>query len=265
MAEQMGYGDFDRLAFERPAAGVLRVLIDTERFPMCDERMHRELGDVWSVVDADATVRAVLVEGNGADFSGPGTPEMVGSLGADHDTRVRVMAEARRIVYGVVRCTKPVVAVLHGQVMGAGLGVGLLADVSIAARQAVLVDAHVQIGVVPGDHALLCWPALCGLAKAKYHLLTGEPVTGEEAERIGLVALAVDDADARGRGLDVAQRLAAGSAVAISQTKQLLNAWYEQAGPTFETSVALEFMGFAGPDFHEALAAFAAQRPPRFA
>ena len=79
--------------------------------------------------------------------------------------------------------------------VGAGLVAGLLADISIAAKSAKIVDGHTRLGVAAGDHAAIVWPLLCGMAKAKYYLMLCEPVSGEEAERIGLVWRCVDDAD----------------------------------------------------------------------
>ena len=110
----------------------------------------------------------------------------------------------------------------------------------------------------------MVWPLLCSMAKAKYHLLLCEPVSGEEAERIGLVSLAVDESELLARAYEVAERLAAGSQSAIRWTKYALNNWLRQAGPSFDTSLALEFMGFAGPDVREGLASLREKRPPRF-
>src|SRR5258708_26024682 len=104
---------------------------------------------------------------------------------------------------------------MHGPAVGAGLVAGLLADVSIAARSARIIDGHTRLGVAAGAHAAIVWPLLCGMAKAKYHLLLCEPVSGEEAERIGLVSLAVPDADLPARAMDVAVRLAEGASNSI--------------------------------------------------
>jgi enoyl-CoA hydratase len=118
--------------------------------------------------------------------------------------------------------------------------------------------------VAAGDHAAIIWPLLCGMAKAKYYLLLCEPVSGEEAERIGLVAKAVEAAQLRETALGIAQRLAAGSPTAIRWTKYALNNWLRMMGPTFDTSLAVEFMGFSGPDVHEGVASHREKRAPRF-
>jgi enoyl-CoA hydratase len=153
---------------------------------------------------------------------------------------------------------------MHGPAVGAGLVVGLLADISIAARSARIIDGHTRLGVVAGDHSAIVWPLLCGMAKAKYHLLLCEPVSGEEAERIGLVSMCVDDAELYPKALEVAQRLANGSQTALRWTKYALNNWLRMAGPTFDASLALEFLGFSGPDVQEGLASFREHRAPRF-
>ena len=102
------------------------------------------------------------------------------------------------------------------------------------------------------------------MAKAKYHLLLGEPINGVDAERMGLVSLVVEDGELDARALDVAVRLAQGAQFAIRATKHALNGWLRQAGPNFDTSLALEFMGFFGPEFREGRAAFQEKRAPQF-
>ena len=177
---------------------------------------------------------------------------------------MRVFHEARDLVYNIVNCRKPIVAAIDGPAVGAGLAVALLADISIAAPTARIVDGHTRLGVAAGDHAVIVWPLLCGLAKAKYHLLLCEPVDGEEAERIGLVSLCVPADELEERALDVARRLAAGSQAAISHTKLALNNWLRAAGPAFDASLALEFLDMTGPDVGEGVAAVRERRKPKF-
>src|SRR6202022_3836528 len=121
---------------------------------------------------------------------------------------------------------KPIVSAIHGPAVGAGLVVALLADVSIAGRSAKIIEGHTRLGVAAGDHAAICWPLLCGMAKSKYYLLTCETLLGEEAERIGLVSLCVDDDQVQDKALEVAVSLANGAQSAIRWTKHTLNHWY---------------------------------------
>jgi enoyl-CoA hydratase len=182
----------------------------------------------------------------------------------DFNVRARVWREARDLVYNVINCSKPIVSAMHGPAVGAGLVAGLLADVSIAANNARIIDGHTRLGVAAGDHAAIVWPLLCGMAKAKYYLMLCESVSGQEAERIGLVSLAVDETELLPRAFDVAERLAAGSQTAIRWTKYALNNWLRLAGPSFDASLALEFMGFSGPDVHEGIASLRERRDPDF-
>src|SRR5207342_1141084 len=144
----------------------------------------------------------------------------------DYAVRTRVMREARDLVTNIIDCSKPIVSAIHGPAVGAGLVAALLADISVTTRTARIIDGHTRLGVAAGDHAAICWPLLCGMAKAKYYLLTCDPLSGEEAERIGLVSICVDDAKVQERALEIAVQLAAGARTAIRWTKHTLNHWY---------------------------------------
>jgi enoyl-CoA hydratase len=258
-------GRFPSLGFESPAAGVLEVVIAHEGSRnSATEAMHRDLAAIWRAIDADPAVRAVLVRGAGEHFSAGGDFAMIERMIADEATLLRVWREASDLVYNLVDCSKPVVSAIRGTAVGAGLAVALLADVSVAGKGAKILDGHTRLGVAAGDHAVLIWPLLCGLAKARYYLLTNEPLSGAEAERIGLVSLCVDDERVRERALEVAVRLAAGSASAIAFTKRALGNWLRLAGPSFDASLALEFLGFRLGDAREGLDAVRNRRPPDF-
>src|SRR5262249_14352937 len=190
----MGYEAYQRLKIDWAREGVLRVTISAPgRLNAVDGVGHRELSEIWRDADADDDVRAIVVRGEGTAFSAGGDLAMIEEMMADYDVRSRVLREARDIVYNVLNCAKPVVSAIQGPAVGAGLAVALLADISVAGRSAKIIDGHTRLGVAAGDHAAIIWPLLCGMAKAKYHLLLCEPLSGEEAERIGLVSVCVDD------------------------------------------------------------------------
>ena len=174
--------------------------------------MHRDLADIWPVIDRDPDVRAVLVRGEGKAFSSGGSFDLIEETMGDYEGRIRIMREARDLVLNMVNCDKPVVSAIPGPAVGAGLVVALLADVSVAGRTAKIIDGHTKLGVAAGDHAAICWPLLVGMAKAKYYLLTCEPLSGEEAERIGLVSICVDDDEVLSTATRIADNLAAGRA-----------------------------------------------------
>jgi enoyl-CoA hydratase len=261
----MSFDRYRRLELSRPEDGILVVTMNRpERLNAADEAMHRELVDIWRDIDQADDVAVAILRGAGAGFSAGGDLAMVEHIADDWATRVRIWKEARDLVRNLVDCSKPVVSAMHGPAVGAGLVAGLLADVSIVARNARIIDGHTRLGVAAGDHAAAVWPLLIGMAKAKYYLLTCEPLSGEEAERLGLVSLCVDAGDLDERALQVARRLREGSQTAIRWTKYALNNWYRLAGPTFDTSLALEFLGFTGPDVREGVASLRQKRAPRF-
>jgi len=258
------YEDFPGLTFDRPRDGILRITLDAPGLNSVDRAVHRQLADVWLAVDRDSETRVALLRGAGKGFSAGGSFELVEDMIDDYAARTLVLREARDLVFNVINCSKPVVSAVHGPAVGAGLVAALLADVSVVGRNARIIDGHTRLGVAAGDHAAICWPLLCGMAKAKYYLLTCDPLTGEEAERIGLVSLCVDDDEVQDRAMSVAESLAAGSQSAIRWTKHALNNWYRDHGSIFDASLGMEFYGFGGPDVAEGVASHREKRDPRF-
>jgi enoyl-CoA hydratase len=260
-----GYDACPSLELDRPAPHVLRLTLRAAgKLNAVSGDMHRELAAIWKTVADDDDTRVVLVRGADGAFSAGGDLDLVLDIANDPATRVRVFHEARDLVYNIVNCPKLVVSAMTGPAVGAGLAVGLLADVSLASPSARILDGHTKLGVTAGDHAVIVWPLLCGLAKAKYHLLLNEPLDGAEAERIGLVSLCVPDDELEDRALAIAQRLAESAQPAIRHTKLALNNWLRTAGPAFDASLALEFMDMTGPDVHEGVAAVREKRKPNF-
>jgi enoyl-CoA hydratase len=263
--EEPNYAQFTGLRFDRPAPHVLSITMTAPgKLNAVNAVMHRELAEVWRSVDRDPETHVAIIRGEGSAFSAGGDLRLVEEMARDHAVRIRVLREARDLVYNVLNCAKPIVSAMAGPAVGAGLAVGLLADISIAGRSARIIDGHTRLGLAAGDHAAIIWPLLCGMARAKYYLLTCEPLSGEEAERIGLVSLCVPDEELQDRALAVATRLAAGSQSAIRWTKYSLNNWLRAAGPIFDTSTALEFLGLTGPDVSEGIAAIREKRSPQF-
>jgi enoyl-CoA hydratase len=259
------YSAYPSLELDRPAEHVLRLTLRAAgRLNAVSGAMHGELAAIWKTIGEDDETRAVLVRGADGAFSAGGDLDLVLEIANDAATRARVFEEARDLVYNVIACPKPIVSAMTGPAVGAGLAVGLLADISIATPRTKIVDGHTKLGVAAGDHAAIVWPLLCGMAKAKYHLLLCEPLDGVEAERIGLVSLCVPEEELEERALAIASRLASGSQAAIRHTKVALNEWLLAAGPAFDTSLALEFLDMAGPDVHEGVAAVREKRAPRF-
>ena len=259
------YQAYTKLKLDRPADRILRITFDRpDTYNSVDAETHTELTHIWRDIDADPDINAVIVTGAGKAFSAGGDFELIKKIIDDPMLRMATWKEAKDLVYNVINCNKPIVSAINGVAVGAGLVVGLLADISIAGKSARIVDGHTRLGVAAGDVACIIWPLLCGLAKAKYYLLTFRPLSGEEAERIGLVSLCVEDDVLQETALEIAQDLATGAQSAIRWTKYALNNWLRMAGPTFDTSTALEILGFTGAEAREGLASHVEKRKPNF-
>jgi enoyl-CoA hydratase len=260
----MPYADYQHLRFEPRPNGVLLLTLDRPPVNATDERMHWELAEVWKTIDADPATRVVLVTGAGKAFSAGGDIALLEGMAGNAAAVSRTLREAADIVYNMIHLEKPIISAINGVAVGAGLAVALMADISIIAENARLTDGHLRLGVGAGDHAAIIWPLLCGMAKAKYYLLTAEFLDGREAERIGLVSLCAPADQLMDKAWSVANRLAEGPQNALRLTKRALNGWLRVAGPIFDSSLAYEMLNFMEPDVREGITALQEKRPPRF-
>ena len=239
------YAKHRGLLFTRPQPGVLLITINRpEKLNAADEDLHEALANVWLDVARDPETRVAVITGAGRAFSAGGDIEMERRALGDYGRVVHTMRQASDLVYNMVNCEKPIISAINGVAVGAGLTVALLADISIIADNARFTDGHVRIGITAGDHSVMLWPLLCGMARAKYYLLTADFIDGREAERIGLVSKAVPPEQLMDEAMAVAGKLANGSQDAIRWTKKALNNWLRQAGPLFD---ALPRLGDARP------------------
>jgi enoyl-CoA hydratase len=262
----MQYADFQFLKFDLNPDGVMLVTLNREEFlNATNGRMHWELTRVWEVVNHDPEVRVIVVTGAGdRAFSAGGDLAWISETLGNHEKVAQSLKEAGDIVFNMLGCEKPIISAINGIAVGAGLAVALMADISIMAEEAKLTDGHVSIGLSAGDHAVILWPLLCGMAKAKYYLMTAEFLDGKEAERIGLVSLCVPRALLLDKAVATATKLAHGSQLAIRYTKRSLNNWIRMSQPAFDASLALEMLCFLGDDAKEGVSAAQEKRAPVF-
>ena len=260
------YGDRISKQFDHKPNGVLVITINRpEVMNATNGRLHWELTKIWGVVTDDAKTKVAVITGAGDQaFSAGGDLEWVAGMVGNPKEIANTMTEASDVVYNMMACDKPIISAINGVAVGAGLAVAFLADISIMAEEAKITDGHVKIGVAAGDHAAILWPLLCGMAKAKYYLMTAEFVNGKEAERIGLVSLCVPRAELMDKAMAVANKLANGSQQAIRFTKRSLNGWMNVARPIFESSLAMEMLCFLGEDAKEGVASVREKRAPEF-
>ena len=262
----MDYSAYRELHVRRLEPGILEIVMGEEggKLSITTARMHGEMARIWLDIDRDPETRVAILRGAGRGFSAGGDLAMVEEMTRDFSVRARVWREAKDLVYNLINCSKIIVSAMHGPAVGAGLVCGLLADISIAAKNARIIDGHTRLGVAAGDHAAIIWPLLCGMAKAKYYLLLCEQISGEEAERLGLVSLTCEESELQAKALEVARKLASGAQTALRWTKYSLNNWLRMAGPAFDASLALEVLGFTGPEAKEGVASHREKRAPKF-
>ena len=259
------FDSYEHLVFERREHGVLLITINRpDRMNATNARLHTELSSVWRDVAADDETRVAVVTGAGKAFSAGGDLDMIREMGGSYREVARMATEAADLVLNMVDCEKPIVSAINGTAVGAGLAVALMADISVIAEDARLTDGHLRLGVVAGDHAAIVWPLLCGMARAKYYLLTADFIDGREAERIGLVSRCAPREEVLDTALEIATKIARGPQQAARWTKRTLNHWLRAAIPAFDASVAYEMLTFLGDDVQEGSRAIVERREPRF-
>src|SRR3954467_3417220 len=192
----MDYSAYKDLKVQRLEPGIVEIVMGEEgKLATATARAHAEMARIWLDIDRDPAVRGAILAGAGKAFPAGGDMAMVEQMTRDFAVRARVWREARDLVYNMLNCSKIIVSAIHGPAVGAGLAAALMADSSLASKKARVIDGHTRLGVAAGDHAAIIWPLLCGMAKAKYYLLTCDTISGEEAERIGLVSLVCEESE----------------------------------------------------------------------
>jgi len=261
----MQYSEYQHLLFERFDPGILLITINRpDVLNATNRRLHWELSRVWLDVAEDDQTRVVVITGAGRAFSAGGDLDMIDDIKGNGKTIGGMMKEAGDLVYNMLNCDKVIISAINGVAVGAGLAVAFMADIPIASESMRITDGHIRLGVAAGDHAVILWPLLCGMAKAKYYLLTADFIDGKEAERIGLVALCTPPDKLMDKAFEVARKIASGPQEATRFTKRALNNWIRMFGPAFDASLAMEMLNFMGVDIGEGVAAIRERRQPKF-
>lgn len=256
---------FRTLRFERDG-DVLVVTIDRPDSDLnaVNDDLHEDLTTLFRELKRETTARAVLLTGSGKAFSAGGDFAWFPQL-QEPGRMDALRRDAKQLIWDLLDVELPIVAAVNGHAMGLGASIALLCDVIFMADTASIGDPHVRVGIVAGDGGTAIWPLAVGPALAKQYLLTGDPVTAADAERMGLVNRAVPAADLHRTALEFAQRLAAGAPLAVRYTKLAVNKLVKDAlNISFDAATALELVTFRSEDHQEALAALREKRKPRF-
>ena len=245
---------------------VLRVVIDRPGNDLnaVDGQLHEELTALFPMLQRERQARAVLLTGRGKAFSAGGDfgwfPTLQDAAALEH-----LRLDAKQMIWDLLDVHLPIVCAVNGPAVGLGASIALLCDVIFMADSATLADPHVRVGIVAGDGGTAAWPLAMGPARAKRYLLTGDPVTADDALRLGLVSEVVPDDELDDAATAFAHRLAAGAPLAVQYTKLAVNKLVKDAlSATFDTATAYEIATFRSEDHAEALAALREKRPPQF-
>jgi enoyl-CoA hydratase len=246
--------------------GVLRVTIDNPRsdLNLVDEEMHGELGRLFRNLRRETVSRAVLLTGSKRAFCAGGHSEWFEQI-RDIHTMEEVRRDAKQLLWDLLDIEIPIVAAINGPAVGLGASIALLCDVIFMAEGATVIDPHVRVGIVAGDGGAAIWPLAVGPARAKQYLLTGDPVSASEAERIGLVNRVVPGDVLQDEAFTFATRLAQGAPLALRHTKIAVNKLLKESlNIVFDYSTAAEVITMASDDFREGVRALRDKSTPEF-
>lgn len=260
----------DYARFDEVAAGVEGKVLNLElakpdKRNIINDDVNRQLTECLNQAAVDPDVHAILLSGQGKDFCAGGDIVRMQLKIDDPGLFYAGIQNSRRLVFAALDCPKPIVAKVQGNAVGLGATLALMCDVVVAANDARFLDPHVNVGLVAGDGGALIWPQLIGFARAKRHLLFGDPISGSQAEEYGLIAHAVpaDELDALAEKL--VGRLARGAAQSIWGTKITMNTPLRQAAHALlDVGMGYEGLSNITKDHQEAVSAFMEKRKPRF-
>lgn len=256
------YGNYRYIKAERHDKVLKLSLNRPESLNAVNSDLHGELSEIFEDANRDREAFAVLLTGEGRAFSAGG--DVKGMQSDDRDW-TRTTWEAKKIINDLLDLEQPIIAALNGAAVGLGATVALFCDVIFASDKARIGDPHVKVGITAGDGGAVIWPLLCGVARAKEMLMTGDLLSAEEAYRLGLVNHVVPHEELMDKAMEFAQRLANGPAYAIRSTKISVNKMVKGvANLILDTSLALEGHSFRTSDHQEAVKAFIEKREPQF-
>ncbi len=217
------YGVYEDLLIEKDD-GVMTITLNApDNLNAFTAGMHNALSRIWTDIHDDPEVDVVVLTGAGRAFSAGGNVVAMQTKIDDPDLWDQGMPEAKRIIFRMLECDKPIIARVNGHAVGLGATIALFCDVIIAAENAKIGDPHVNAGLVAGDGGAVIWPQLIGFARAKEYLFTGDLMTAAEAERIGLINHCVPMDELDDKVYSLARRLASGASKSIRWTKQVVN------------------------------------------
>lgn len=260
--------DADTVLWSTPEAGVAVVTLNRpERRNALTFAMGERFAEVVAQVKTDDSVRAVILHGEGSSFCAGADFELLrGWAGADQAEAQRQMLSFYRLFLAVRDIEVPTIAAVAGGAIGAGCCLALACDLRLAATDAKLALNFVRLGLSPGMAATFHLPWLIGAAGALELLTTGRTISGEEAQRLGVVSRAVPAGDLMTTARDLATEIATAAPLAVRRTKRAVRLAF--TARDLDSSLAFEAESqaqcYLSEDYREGMAAIREKRAPSY-
>lgn len=259
------FSRYKTLKFDRRGKVLTITLNNPDKLNAFNELAHQELSRVFVDAAEDTESELIVVTGAGRAFSAGGDLAYMQELRDTPALWHRTVREAKRIVFSLLDCDKPVICKVNGDAIGLGTTLALFCDVTFALETAKFADPHNSVGLIAGDGGAVMWPQLVGYARAKHYLFTGEAILAKDAQAMGLIhaALPAEQLDAQ---VDAyADRLLRLPIQSVRWTKQTVNIGLKQlAHSMMDAGMAYEALAGQTADHGEAIAAFRDKRRPSF-
>lgn len=260
-------GAADSILVERDGAiGWIRIS-RPERLNAFAGTMREEIEAGLEALEADPTIRCVVVTGVGRAFSTGGDIQVMAELAERRDSESfdALVRTGARIVALIDRMSKPVIAAVNGPAAGAGACLALGCDLRVASETASIGFTFLRVGLHPDWGGSYFLPRLVGPGRAAEMILTGGMISAERAERLGIFNRVVPAVELEPAARDLALQIAAGPPRTIAVAKRTLRRSLNSSlDEVLEMEIAAQGEAFGSPDFQEGIQAFLEKRAPRF-
>ena len=227
--------------------------------------LHEEFGTIFRDLDMDDDCDVIVLTGAEGAFSGGGDMNWILDQHQNFPMNTSANRTNRRIQTSLLELEKPILAKVRGPAIGLGCSLAVFCDFVYATPDAVFADPHVRVGLVAADGGAVMWPQLVGYARARRYLLTGDPITGQEAADIGLITEAVPEEKLDEVVDKMAKRMASGATYAIRWTKAAINTGLRaSANAIIDRAIPLENLTQFTNDNRIALEAFLKKEKAKF-
>jgi enoyl-CoA hydratase/carnithine racemase len=215
--------EFSTIILEKKE-GVARITLNRpEKLNAINSQLISDLYSAIQDIERDDSVRVVVITGSGRAFSAGADLEEIGKLIESPVQLEMLLREWRKTFDSIENLGKPVIAAINGMALAGGLELVMACDIAIASQDAKIGDQHANFGLIPGGGNTQRLPRAIGARRAKYLILTGEWISADEAERIGLVNKVVPASELDNAVKEITDKLVEKSPMASRAIKFLVN------------------------------------------